>query len=73
MQRTGAEPEVVDGDYKKAFDNLTRQELGLAHFQPLDGGDILSTQRRKLATIPLNHPTFEAVRDLARKAIERSS
>ncbi|QAU49095.1 ATP-dependent nuclease [Bradyrhizobium guangzhouense] len=73
MQKTGIEPQVINNDFKKAFDDLTRQDLALAHFQPLDGNDILSTQRRRLATIPTSHPVFEAIRELARKAVERSS
>jgi predicted ATPase len=73
MTKNGAEPEVTDQDYKTAFDKLARQELGLANFQPLDASDILSTQRRRLATIPVEHFVFEAIRNVARQAVERSS
>ncbi len=43
-------------DAKQRFAMLTRKELGLAEHEQVSSTDILSTQRRKLATIPDDNP-----------------
>ncbi|MBU1426848.1 MAG: ATP-binding protein [Gammaproteobacteria bacterium] len=56
-------------NYKERFKMLTQKELGLADHEKVDAKDILSTQRRKLATIPGDHPELVRLRDRLLAAI----
>jgi hypothetical protein len=46
-------------DAKKRFDDLARQELGRAPYEPLTSQEILGTQLRRLATIPDGLPALQ--------------
>lgn len=70
MVKVGNEPPIANQDYKKGFEELTRQDMGLKSFQPLDSSDILQTQRRRLATIATDHPVFKQIETVARAALE---
>lgn len=54
---------LADADRKVCFEKLTRLELGIADYDTTNATDILNTQRRRLATIPANHPEFVALQD----------
>ena len=56
-------------NYKERFKMLTQKELGLADHENVDAKDILSTQRRKLATIPGDNPELVRLRDRLLAAI----
>lgn len=54
---------ITDADRKVCFEKLTRLEFGIAGYETPKSIDILSTQRRRLATIPENHPELVELKD----------
>lgn len=55
--------QAIDGaNAKVKFEKLARQELGLASYQKVDSDGIFGTQRRRLATIDVDHPDLTALR-----------
>jgi predicted ATPase len=55
-------------DPKKRFDDLARKELGRASFESVSSQDILSTQLRRLATVPADHPDLIKLHERLAKA-----
>jgi len=49
-------------DPKTCFELLAKLELGLPSFETVNSADILSTQRRKLATVNVNHPALAEIK-----------
>ena len=60
MQRALEDDALDDQPVKDRFEKITRREMNLAEFRPLTSVDIFSTQRRRLATIPEDHPDMTA-------------
>ena len=56
MQKVDRLATILDADAKKRFENLTRIDLGTPTFEAVTSAEIFATQRRCLATIPVDHP-----------------
>lgn len=69
MEKDAASEAIEEDDAKRRFAMLTRKELGLADHEKESSSDILSTQRRRLATIPDNHAELIKLRDKLLAAI----
>lgn len=63
MQKTDQVAAILGVDAKKRFEILTRIELGTPAFEAVTSGEIFATQRRCLATIPVEHPDLIALKD----------
>lgn len=49
--------EIENGlDAKRKFECLAKKEFGLMEFEAVSSADILSTQRKRLASLPADHP-----------------
>ena len=62
MQKTERVATIRDADAKKRFENLTRIDLGTPTFEAVTSDEIFATQRRCLATIPVDHPNLLALK-----------
>jgi ABC-type transport system involved in cytochrome c biogenesis ATPase subunit len=62
MQKADKVATILDADAKKRFENLTRIELGTPTFEAVTSDEIFATQRRCLATIPVDHPDLIALK-----------
>ena len=62
MQQTDKIEAILDADAKKRFKNLTRIDLGTPTFEAVTSDEIFATQRRCLATIPVDHPDLIALK-----------
>ena len=64
MQQTDKVTAILDADPKKRFENLTRIDLATPTFEAVTSDEIFATQRRCLATIPVDHPDLIALKTL---------
>ena len=55
---------ITSTNPKDCFEALARLELGIPDFEPVNSADILTTQRRGLATIPENHMDLSSVNSI---------
>lgn len=62
MQNADRVAAILDADAKKRFENLTRIDLGTPTFEAVTSDEIFATQRRCLATIPVDHPDLIALK-----------
>jgi energy-coupling factor transporter ATP-binding protein EcfA2 len=62
MQKADQVATILDADAKKRFENLTRIDLGTPTFETVTSDEIFATQRRCLATIPVDHPDLIALK-----------
>ena len=69
MEKDAASETIEEDDAKRRFAMLTRKELGLADHEIVSSSDILSTQRRRLATLPDSHPELIQLKDKLLAAI----
>ena len=64
MRQTDKVTAILDADPKERFKNLTRIDLATPSFEAVTSEEIFATQRRCLATIPVDHPDLIALRTL---------
>jgi hypothetical protein len=69
MKQDAVSEAIKEDDAKRRFAMLTRKEFGLANHEKESSSDILSIQRRRLATIPDDHPALIQLRDKLLAAI----
>lgn len=73
MQQTDKVKAIPDVDPKKRFENLARIDLATPTFEAITSEEIFATQRRCLATIPVDHPDLITLKTLLLAFAQRSS
>lgn len=61
MEQDSKSKSIAVTDAKSGFEQLAKLELGIPDFETVKSADILATQRRKLATIDVNHADLAAI------------
>jgi predicted ATPase len=61
MRRDDDDNALADTPVKERFEQITRREMRVANFRSVTSADIFATQRRRLATIPEDHPSMVAI------------